>query len=354
MSDSSTPLLRVEALTKHFPVQKGFFDRLTLRHGRLRLLQQMVHAVNGVSLAIGRGETLALVGESGCGKSTLAKTIVGLHRPTAGRVFYDGAEIGGLVGPARRPFQKRIQMVFQDPFSSLNPRKKIAQIVGLPMAAHGVNSPVERRARVERLLVRVGLDAGYADRYPHQFSGGQRQRIGIARALACKPELVIADEPISALDVSIQAQILNLLMDLQEEFGLTYLFVSHDLSVVKHISTRVAVMYLGFIVETAGTEAIFAEPLHPYTQLLFSAIPSLDRLAFTDSVLGQGEVPTPIDLPSGCPFHPRCPHTTDRCRSERPEPLPAALGRLVTCHLFGPPRPQASRREKGGLALCAR
>jgi peptide/nickel transport system ATP-binding protein len=269
----------------------------------------------------------------------LAKTIVGLHRPTAGRVFYDGTEIGGLVGPARRPFQKRIQMVFQDPFSSLNPRKKITQIVGLPMAAHGVESPAKRQARVERLLVRVGLDAGYADRYPHQFSGGQHQRIGIARALACKPELVIADEPISALDVSIQAQILNLLMDLQEEFGLTYLFVSPDLSVVQHISTRVAVMYLGLIVEMAGTEAIFAEPLHPYTQLLFSAIPSLNRLAFTDSVLAQGEVPTPIDLPSGCPFHPRCPHTTDRCRSERPEPLQAIPGRLVTCHLFGPSHP---------------
>jgi peptide/nickel transport system ATP-binding protein len=337
MSVLPAPLLRVESLTKHFPVQRGFFDRLRLQGGRLRLLRQTVHAVNGVSLAIQRGETLALVGESGCGKSTLAKTIVGLHAPTTGRIFYDGAEIGGLGGPARRPFQKKIQMVFQDPFSSLNPRKKIAQIVGLPMAVHGVGASADRRARVERLLARVGLDAAYADRYPHQFSGGQRQRIGIARALACQPELVIADEPISALDVSIQAQILNLLMDLQEEFGLTYLFVSHDLSVVKHISTRVAVMYLGYLVETADTEAIFAEPLHPYTRLLFSAIPSLDRLAFTESILREGEVPTPIDLPSGCPFHPRCPHTTDRCRHQRPEPLPAAPGRLVMCHLVGAP-----------------
>jgi oligopeptide/dipeptide ABC transporter ATP-binding protein len=333
---TTADLLRVEGLVKHFPVQKGFFDKLAVTDGRLRLVSQTVHAVNGVSLEIARGETLALVGESGCGKSTLAKTIVGLHAPTAGRIFYAGEEIGRLAGGERRPYQKKIQMIFQDPFSSLNPRKKIAEIVGLPMLVHGVGSARERRGRVERLLAKVGLDAGYADRYPHQFSGGQRQRIGIARALACEPELVIADEPISALDVSIQAQILNLLMDLQEEFGLTYLFVSHDLSVVKHISTRVAVMYLGSLVETADTEAIFAEPLHPYTRLLFSAIPSLDRLEFREAPLCDGEVPTPIDLPAGCPFHPRCPKVMETCRAIRPAATAAGPGRQVACHLIGP------------------
>ncbi len=281
-----------------------------------------------------RGETLALVGESGCGKSTLAKTVVGLHPPTGGRIWYGGEEIGGLTGVARRPFQKRIQMIFQDPFSSLNPRKKVADIVGLPMLVHGVASQLERRKRVERLLARVGLDAAYAERYPHQFSGGQRQRIGIARALACEPEMIIADEPISALDVSIQAQILNLLTDLQEEFGLTYLVVSHDLSVVRHISSRVAVMYLGFLVETADTEPIFVEPLHPYTRLLFSAIPSLDRLEFQEVSPGEGEVPTPIELPAGCPFHPRCPEVMETCRTVRPQMTAAGPGRQVACHLF--------------------
>jgi oligopeptide transport system ATP-binding protein len=333
---SAAELLRVEALTKHFPVQKGFFDKLILKDGRVRLISQTVHALNGVSFSIGRGEVLALVGESGCGKSTLAKTIVGLHAPTSGRILFEGQEIAHLAGPARRPYQKRIQMVFQDPFSSLNPRKKIGDIIGLPMQVHGIGSHRERRDQIERLLARVGLDAAYADRYPHQFSGGQRQRIGIARALACEPELVIADEPISALDVSIQAQILNLLMDLQEEFHLTYLFISHDLSVVKHISTRVMVMYLGYIVETSSTEELFARPLHPYTQLLFSAIPSLDHLEFKDSTIRGGEAPSPISLPSGCPFHPRCPQAFDLCRRVRPELMPAAPGRMAMCHLFAP------------------
>ena len=338
MSASSTPLLRVEALTKHFPVQKGFFDRLTLRHGRLRLLQETVHAVNGVSLAIGRGETLALVGESGCGKSTLAKTIVGLHRPTAGRVFYDGSEIGGLVGPARRPFQKRIQMVFQDPFSSLNPRKKIAQIVGLPMTAHGVDSQAERRARVEQLLFRVGLDAGYADRYPHQFSGGQRQRIGIARALACKPELVIADEPISALDVSIQAQILNLLMDLQEEFGLTYVFIAHDLAVIRHICDRVAVMYVGKLVELAASEELFNHPRHPYTEALLSASPDMEE---GTRIRLQGEIPAASNPPPGCVFQTRCPRKIGEiCETVEPPLEEAEPGYFKRCHI-----PVAELRE---------
>jgi oligopeptide/dipeptide ABC transporter ATP-binding protein len=326
-------LLQVEGLTKHFPIQKSIFDKLVLKEGRVQLISQIVNAVNGVDLAIRRGETLGLVGESGCGKSTLAKTIIGLYPPTAGKVFYENEEISSLSGRARQPYQKKIQMVFQDPFSSLNPRKKVMHIVGQPMSIHGVASGQERQRRVLELLEKVGMDPAYAWRYPHQFSGGQRQRIGFARALACEPELVIADEPISALDVSIQAQILNLLMNLQEEFELTYLFVSHDLSVVKHISTRVAVMYLGFIVETAATEDIFDTPNHPYTRLLFSAIPSLDNLQFKDSVALEGEVPTPIDLPSGCPFHPRCPNTFDPCRITRPLLKEIAPGRLSACHL---------------------
>ena len=326
-------LLKVEGLTKHFPIQKSIFDKLVLKDGRVKLISQIVKAVNGVDLAIRRGETLGLVGESGCGKSTLAKTIIGLYPPTAGKVIYENENISSLSGRARQPYQKKIQMIFQDPFSSLNPRKKVMHIVGQPMSIHGIASGQERQRRVLDLLEKVGMDPEYAWRYPHQFSGGQRQRIGFARALACKPELVIADEPISALDVSIQAQILNLLMNLQEEFELTYLFVSHDLSVVKHISTRVAVMYLGFIVETATTENIFDAPNHPYTRLLFSAIPSLDSLQFKDSVELEGEVPTPIDLPTGCPFHPRCPNAVDPCKITRPLLKEIAPGRLSACHL---------------------
>lgn len=335
LTPDETPLLQVEGLTKHFPIQKNIFEKITLRRGHLRLLHQVVHAVNGVSLEIHRGETLALVGESGCGKSTLAKTLLGLHRPTAGTIWYDRQEITNLTGYRRRPFQKRIQMIFQDPFSSLNPRKKVMDIIGQPMKIHGLAKGRQMTRRVLELLAKVGMDPVFASRYPHQFSGGQRQRIGIARALAAEPELVIADEPISALDVSIQAQILNLMMEMQEEFDLTYLFVSHDLSVVKHISTRVAVMYLGFIVETAETEEIFTDPRHPYTQLLFSAIPSLDRLEFEEVAKIQGEVPTPIQLPEGCPFHPRCPRVMDVCRRGRPTLRPVFSDHLVSCHLFG-------------------
>ena len=337
MSAGDRDLLRVEGLTKHFPLQKSVFDKLVMKGGRIRMVNQVVHAVNGVSLAIKRGDTLGLVGESGCGKSTLAKTIIGLHAPTAGEIFYEGTEISGLTETARRPYRKKIQMIFQDPFSSLNPRKKVMHIVGQPMHVHDVAAGAERRERVLSILEKVGMDPAYALRYPHQFSGGQRQRIGIARALASEPELVIADEPISALDVSIQAQILNLLMELQEEFDLTYLFVSHDLSVVKHISTTVAVMYLGFIVETAATEEIFASPNHPYTRLLFSAIPTLDTLEFKDSMGLEGEVPTPIELPSGCPFHPRCPHAFEPCSRSRPALTSIAPGRLSACHLNAVP-----------------
>jgi len=327
-------LLQLEGLTKHFPVQKSVFEKITLKQGHFHFFSQIVHAVNGVNLTIRRGETLALVGESGCGKSTLAKTILGLHQPTAGRIFYEGQEISQLSGRSRRPFQKKIQIIFQDPFSSLNPRKKVMDIVGQPMITQGLTSRREKKDRVLEILAKVGLDPVYANRYPHQFSGGQRQRIGIARALAAEPELVIADEPISALDVSIQAQILNLMMEMQEEFYLTYLFVTHDLSVVKHISTQVAVMYLGFIVESAETDEIFTHPRHPYTQLLFSVIPSLESLEFKDAIPLGGEVPTPINLPSGCPFHPRCPEVMEVCRHDMPVLNAISQDHLVSCHLF--------------------
>jgi peptide/nickel transport system ATP-binding protein len=331
--NSNTPLLRIENLVKHFLVQKNFFEQLQLHNGRLRRIREVVHAVNGVSLHIDRGDTLALVGESGCGKSTLAKTVIGLHPPTAGTIWYENQEIGGLNRKDRRKYQKRIQIIFQDPYSSLNPRKKVMEIVGRPMIVHGIARGKGLDTAVLALLAKVGLDPAYAARYPHQFSGGQRQRIGIARALACRPQLVIADEPVSALDVSIQAQILNLMMDLQDEFGLTYLFVSHDLSVVKHISTRVAVMYLGFIVEMADTDKIFEAPNHPYTQLLFSAIPTLENLEFKDSAILGGEVPTPIHLPPGCPFHPRCPQAMDRCSIDLPDLMEIRPGWQSACHL---------------------
>lgn len=334
MTAGNDYLLRVEDLTKHFPIQKNIFEKMVLKKGRIKLVTQTVHAVNGVNLSVRPGETLALVGESGCGKSTLAKTIIGLHQATSGRVYYQDQDITHLTGPARRIYQKKIQIIFQDPFSSLNPRKRVMDIIGQPMSIHGIATGKAKETRVIELLDRVGMDPAYAARYPHQFSGGQRQRIGIARSLACEPELVIADEPISALDVSIQAQILNLLMDLQEEFHLTYIFVSHDLSVVKHIGTRVAVMYLGYIVELADTEDIFSDPKHPYTQFLFSAIPTLENLEFQDSVKLEGEVPTPINLPSGCPFHPRCPMAADQCRRERPLLEEFEKGRFGACHFI--------------------
>ena len=327
-------LLRVKELTKHFPVQKNIFEQVTFKGGKITLLRQVVHAVNGITLEIEKGDTLALVGESGCGKSTLAKCIIGLHQPTSGEIYFGDQEIGGLSGRQRRPYQKHIQMVFQDPFSSLNPRKKVMDIIGRPMLLHGIADQANLKQAVLDIMERVGLDPSYASRYPHQFSGGQRQRIGIARALGCRPQLVIGDEPISALDVSIQAQILNLMMDLQEDFDLTYLFVSHDLSVVKHISTRVAVMYLGYIVESASTKEIFSDPNHPYTQLLFSAIPTLDSLEFVETPgLEEGEVPTPINLPPGCPFHPRCIHKMPVCSEKRPELVEISPGRLSACHL---------------------
>jgi len=331
--NSSESLLTVKNLVKHFPVHKTFLDKLVFKNGKFKIANQKVHAVNDVDLDIKRGETVSLVGESGCGKTTLAKTVIGLHNPTSGKVFYENREISNLHGKARKPYKKKIQIIFQDPFSSLNPRKTVLQIISQPMLAHDLVKKGKKAEMVLDILDKVGMDHDFISRYPHQFSGGQKQRIGIARALACRPDLVIADEPIAALDVSIQAQILNLMMDLQEEFGLTYLFVSHDLGVVRHISTRVAVMYLGRIVEMADTEEIFNKPLHPYTQMLFSAIPTLDNLEFTENTDIKGETPNPIVLPSGCSFHPRCSKRTSDCDQIIPKNKTIGDNHSVRCHL---------------------
>ncbi|MEW6298355.1 MAG: oligopeptide/dipeptide ABC transporter ATP-binding protein [Thermodesulfobacteriota bacterium] len=277
-----------------------------------------VKAVDGVSLDVYPGETLSLVGESGCGKSTLGRTIVGLYEPTSGHVMFDGRPISGPEAMPRASLRRQAQIIFQNPYSSLNPRHTVRQILGVALAARGVPAR-EREAETIALLRRVGLSADHIDRYPHQFSGGQRQRIGVARALAMHPKFVVADEPLSSLDVSVQAQIINLLQGLQEELGLAYLFITHDLRVVYHISHRVAVMYLGQVVEVAPTDELFENPLHPYTQALLSAIPSIERHRRRQRIMLDGTVPTPIDPPQGCRFHPRCPRRTDRCEVEAPE-----------------------------------
>jgi peptide/nickel transport system ATP-binding protein/oligopeptide transport system ATP-binding protein len=326
-------LLDVEELETRFDVSGGPLDRLRFDGWRPSLRRRVVHAVNGVSFAIGRGEVFALVGESGCGKSTVAKTVARIHEPSAGAVRLGGEDIARLDQRALLPFRRRMQMIFQDPYASLNPRQRVVEIVMEPMLSHA--APGERasvRRRALDLLARVGLNEEQAGRYPHQFSGGQRQRIGIARALSVNPELVIADEPVSALDVSIQAQILNLMMDLRDEFGLAYLFITHDLSVVRHIADRVGVMYLGFLVETAPRERLFEGPRHPYTRALLSAAPSLEEDEPEEIEL-KGEVPNAFDLPSGCCFRTRCPFAEARCAEARPALAEVAPGHAVACHL---------------------
>jgi oligopeptide/dipeptide ABC transporter ATP-binding protein len=312
-------LVEIKDLKKHFPAAH----------------KQIVRAVDGVSFAIRRGETLGLVGESGCGKTTIGRCLLRLIEPTSGEISFGGRDLLKLRRGQLRELRRRMQIIFQDPYSSLNPRMKVGSIIGEPLEIHGVSDRRERRARVAELLSVVGLDPDYANRYPHQFSGGQRQRIGIARALALNPDFIVADEPVSALDVSVQAQVVNLLQDLQEKFGLTYLFISHGLAVVKHISTRVGVMYLGKLVELAPAEEIYAQPLHPYTQALLAAIPVPDPDAKKESKqkLG-GDVPNPIAPPPGCRFHTRCPHATDRCRAEEPEFEEIAPGHFVACFLY--------------------
>ncbi len=318
----TAPLLAVDSLEKHFPVERGIlFSR---RLGAVR-------AVDGVSFSLARGETLALVGESGCGKSTTARLVLRLIPPNAGSIRFAGTDITRLEGEALRRVRRRMQMVFQDPFASLNPRMTVAETLAEALKVHRIGNRTERHARVRELLGLVGLASYHAGRYPHEFSGGQRQRIGIARALAPNPELVVCDEPVSALDVSIQAQIVNLLGDLKRELGLSYLFIAHDLAVVKHVADRVAVMYLGRIVELARKEDLFAAPLHPYTRMLLAAVPRPDP-RLKPASLAPGDIPSPLDPPSGCRFHTRCPFAVARCRTEDPKLAPLGAEHSVACH----------------------
>jgi oligopeptide/dipeptide ABC transporter ATP-binding protein len=316
-------LLVVEDLSKHFSVKRGW----------LRSEETKVHAVNGISFRIPKGKTLSLVGESGCGKTTAGRLLLRLIEPTSGKVLFDGRELYAMEGAELRAMRRRIQMVFQDPFSSLNPRMTVRAIIKEPLVIHRIGSKANRRARVAELLELVGLPPESADRYPHQFSGGQRQRIGIARALALEPDLIIADEPVSALDVSIQAQILNLMKDLQQRLGLTYLFIAHDLSVVRHISDYVGVMYLGNIVETAPVDVLFENPLHPYTKALLRAVPVGHPRNRQKRSIIQGYVPSSRNLPKGCHFCPRCPDAMTECQDIPPERVLVSAEHEVTCHL---------------------
>ena len=317
------PVIRVEGLEKHFQIRTGSLGRKTL-----------IHAVNGVTLEIAKGETLGIVGESGCGKSTLGRTILKVWEPDAGRIWYDGTDITGLSRHQMRPWRRRMQMIFQDPYASLNPRFTVGELIAEPMEIYRTHGESEQRERVQELLETVGLKPDHIRRYPHEFSGGQRQRIGIARALALEPEFIVCDEPISALDVSIQAQIVSLLERIQDEKGLSYLFIAHDLTMVRHISHRIGVMYMGGLVEIGPADEICEHPIHPYTKLLMSAIPIPDPVQARRQhpQLPEGEVPSPIHLPAGCPFAPRCPHAKPECRETVP-PLKDAGGRQVACFL---------------------
>jgi oligopeptide/dipeptide ABC transporter ATP-binding protein len=322
-------ILEVVGLRKFFPIRKGLLRRVV---GEVR-------AVDGVSFQIKKGETLALVGESGCGKTTVSRCVVRALQPSGGAIrFRLGDETGSAVDIAQvpkralKPFRRHMQMIFQDPFSSLNPRMMIGDIIGEPLLVNGMTDKAERRARVEELLGLVHLPAAYMNRFPHACSGGQRQRIGIARALALNPRLIVADEPVSALDVSVQAQIVNLLLELQDRLGLSYLFIAHDLSVVKHVSDRVAVMYVGKMVEVAATEALYARPRHPYTEALLSAVPKADPRLRSQRIILQGEVADAAHPPTGCYFHPRCRYAVERCRAETPELAEVAPGHWASCH----------------------
>ncbi|WP_019121877.1 ABC transporter ATP-binding protein [Brevibacillus massiliensis] len=317
-------LLEVKDLTKYYPIRGGLFQRN----------KQYVKAVDGVTFSIREGETFGLVGESGCGKSTTGRSILRLIEPTSGKVYFDGREITKLNHQELRNIRKDMQIIFQDPYASLNPRMTIGKMMEEPMIVHGISDKSLRRQKVREMLEVVGLNAEHGDRYPHEFSGGQRQRVGIARALMHQPKLIVADEPVSALDVSVQSQVLNLLQDLQETFRLTYLFISHDLSVVRYICDRIGVMYLGRMVELGERDALYDRPLHPYTQALLSAAPIPDPEALRERIVLQGDVPNPANPPVGCAFHPRCPYAVETCRTTRPAFREAESGRFVACHLY--------------------
>ena len=319
------PLLQINNLQMHFPVHEGVFNRAA----------KFCKAVDGVSLTLNKGETLGLVGESGCGKSTLGKCIVRLNQPTAGEILFEGTDLAPMKRKELKPYRRHLQMVFQDPVESLNARHTIGETLAEPFLIHGIGDRAARNASVAALLDRVGLPANAADRYPFEFSGGQRQRIGLARAIALNPRVLVCDEPVSALDVSIQSQVLNLFLDLQREMSLSYLFIAHNLAVVKHVSDRIAIMYLGRVVEIAPADEIYKGPRHPYTRALISAIPQPEPRRKSNRIIMTGDVPSPIDPPSGCPFHPRCPHATDRCKTEVPALRPAPGGdaeHSVSCH----------------------
>ena len=322
----SDSLVEVRNLVKYFPVKGGILQRT----------QAWVKAVDDVSFTVRRGETLGLVGESGCGKTTVGRLILKLIKPTSGHILYDGKDLAALRERDMKPFRKRMQIIFQDPFSSLDPRTPIGDSIGEGLRVHGVNDARQRRHQVLEIMKRVGLEDYHARRYPHEFSGGQRQRIGIARALILRPDLIVCDEPVSALDVSIQAQVLNLLRQIQKDFGLTLLFIAHNMSVVEHISDRVAVMYLGKIVEVAQRDEMYANPQHPYTQALMSAIPMPDPTLKRERIILKGDVPSPLNPPGGCRFHPRCPLAIDICSQVEPPLIDLGGGHLAACHLRQP------------------
>ena len=328
--NNNHPLLEASGLKKYFPIKRSIIAKTIGRQEDL-----LVRAVDGVDLGIEEGETLGLVGESGCGKSTLGRTILNIISPTAGKINYRGDNILAYNKNKLLKFREEAQIIFQNPYSSLNPRKTVRDTLAVPLAHKGMQNPIEREEKILDLLDRVGLSAHHINNYPHQFSGGQRQRVGIARALAMQPSFIVCDEPVSALDVSVQAQIINLLEELQQEYNLTYLFITHDLSVIYYVSNRIAVMYLGKIVEVASTKDLFDRPLHPYSRALLSAIPVVDKRARRKRIILEGSVPSPINVPPGCPFNPRCPEKIGEiCETKIPELRDVDNGRLVMCHLY--------------------